>query len=108
VLPAAWQIVELNPAHVAAQRRAGDQRGVKTDRLDLVAISDLLIAGHRGGAGRADPAMVELVGLVAHRGRRVQLRTATKTSCSARSTGLSLARLAACRACWTPRSDGCW
>jgi transposase len=78
VLPAAWQIVEFNPAHVAAQRRARGQRGVKTDQLDLVAISDLLIAGHGAARGRPDPAMVELVGLVAHRDRRVQLRTATK------------------------------
>jgi transposase len=45
VLPADWQVVELNPAHVAIQRRARGQRGVKTDPTDLVAISDLLWPG---------------------------------------------------------------
>jgi hypothetical protein len=43
VLPAAWQVVELNPAHVTAERRVNVQRGVKTDPVDLAAISDLLV-----------------------------------------------------------------
>ena len=36
---------EVNPAQVAAQRGVAGRRGVKTDALDLVAISDLLRAG---------------------------------------------------------------
>lgn len=44
VWPDGWQVVELNPAHVSAQRRVNGQRGVKTDRVDLVAIADLLLA----------------------------------------------------------------
>jgi hypothetical protein len=38
-------VVELNPAQVSAQRRVNGQRGVKTDRVDLAAIADLLLAG---------------------------------------------------------------
>jgi transposase len=45
VLPAGWQIVELNPAWVTAQRRVNGSRAVKTDRVDLAAITDLLLAG---------------------------------------------------------------
>ena len=80
VLPADWQVVELNPAHVTAQRRGRGQRGVKTDPVDLVAISDLLLAGHGVERGRVevDQVMVELAALVAHRTRRVEVRTATK------------------------------
>jgi transposase len=44
VLPADWQLVELNPAQVTAQRRSNGRRGVKTDALDLAAICDLLVA----------------------------------------------------------------
>jgi transposase len=54
VLPAGWQVVQLNPAQVAAQRGVAGRRGVKTDALDLVAISDLLRAGQ--GAPYARPA----------------------------------------------------
>lgn len=45
VWPDGWQVVELNPAHVSVQRRVNGQRGVKTDRVDLAAIIDLLLAG---------------------------------------------------------------
>jgi transposase len=78
VLPADWQLVEVNPAHVTAQRRSNGQRGVKTDAVDLAAITDLLLAGRGVPVGRADAAMVELAGLVAHRARRVQVRSALK------------------------------
>jgi transposase len=46
VLRADWQLVQLNPAHVATQRQVTGRRRLKTDVLDLVAISDLLRAGH--------------------------------------------------------------
>jgi transposase len=78
VLPVDWQLVELNPAHVAAQRRTNGQRGVKTDAVDLAAISDLLVAGRGVPLGHPEAAMVELAGLVAHRARRVQVRSALK------------------------------
>jgi transposase len=78
VLPADWQLVEFTPAQVAAQRRTTGQRGVKTDSVDLAAISDLLRAGWGLPLGHLDAVMVELAGLVAHRARRVQLRSALK------------------------------
>jgi transposase len=76
-LPVEWELRLLNPGHVAMQRKANGQRGVKTDRVDLVAITDLLLAG-RGviAPGFADPVMT-LAGWVAHRRRRSLLRRRT-------------------------------
>lgn len=45
VWPAGWQVLELNPAHVAEQRRVQGRRRVKTDALDLEAITELVLAG---------------------------------------------------------------
>jgi hypothetical protein len=78
VLPAAWQLVQLNPVHVSAQRRVNGQRGVKTDPVDLAAICDLLVAGRGVPHTATDPTMGKLAALVAHRDRWVQVRTATK------------------------------
>ena len=59
-LPASWETVEFNPAHVAEQRRVNGKRGVKTDVIDATAMFDLLVAG-RGSPARVDnPAIVEL------------------------------------------------
>jgi transposase len=76
--PSGWQVVELNPAHVTAQRRVNGQRGVKTDRVDLAAMLDLLLAGRGVPVAMVGQALVELAAWVAHRARRVQVRTATK------------------------------
>ena len=77
VLPPAWDLRLLNPGHVATQRKANGQRGVKTDRIDLAAIADLLLAGRGTPAPLfADPVM-ELAGRVAHRQRRSLLRRRT-------------------------------
>ena len=46
-----WEVVELNPAHVAEQRRVMGRRRVKTDAIDLDAITELVLAG-RGDSGR--------------------------------------------------------
>lgn len=77
VLPAEWELRVLNPGHVSMQRKVNGQRGVKTDRIDLVAITDLLLAG-RGVIAPpfADPIMT-LSGWVAHRRRRSLLRRRT-------------------------------
>lgn len=77
VLPAEWELRVLNPGHVSMQRKVNGQRGVKTDRIDLSAIGDLLLAG-RGTLAPpfADPVMT-LVGWVAHRRRRSLLRRRT-------------------------------
>jgi transposase len=76
-LPGEWELRLLNPGHVAMQRKANGQRGVKTDRVDLVAITDLLLAG-RGviAPAFADPVMT-LAGWVAHRRRRSLVRRRT-------------------------------
>lgn len=76
-LPAEWELRLLNPGHVAMQRKANGQRGVKTDRIDLAAITDLLLAG-RGtiAPAFADPVMT-LAGWVAHRRRRSLVRRRT-------------------------------
>jgi transposase len=78
VWPEGWQLVELNPAHVTAQRRVNGSRGVKTDRIDLVAIADLLLAGRGVPVVVGDASVLELQAWVAHRRRRVEVRTATK------------------------------
>jgi transposase len=78
VWPQDWQIVELNPAHVTAQRRVNGSRGVKTDRVDLTAIADLLLAGRGMPVVVGDAPLLELQAWVAHRRRRVEVRTATK------------------------------
>jgi transposase len=76
-LPPEWELRVLNPAHVAMQRKVNGQRGVKTDRVDLAAIADMLLAG-RGVVMSpfADPVMT-LTGWVAHRRRRSLLRRRT-------------------------------
>jgi transposase len=78
VWPQGWQIVELNPAHVSAQRRVKGQRGVKTDRVDLAAIADLLLAGRGSPVVACGEPLIELAAWVAHRRRRGEVRTATK------------------------------
>ena len=70
VWPGGWQVVELNPAHVSAQRRVNGQRGVKTDRVDLVAIADLLLAGRGSPVVTCGEPLIELAAWVAHRRRR--------------------------------------
>jgi transposase len=78
VWPAGWEVLQLNPAHVAEQRRVQGRRRVKTDAVDLEAITELVLAGRGDPVGVADPVVTELVAWVAHRTRRVQVRTATK------------------------------
>ena len=78
VLPADWQLVQVNPTQVASQRQLAGRRRLKTDALDLVAISDLLRAGHGAGHRVLASALGELAGWVAHRERRVTARTALK------------------------------
>jgi hypothetical protein len=78
VLPADWQLVQVNPTQVASQRQLAGRRRLKTDALDLVAISDLLRAGHGVGHRVLASALGELAGWVAHRERRVTARTALK------------------------------
>lgn len=76
--PAGWEVLQLNPAHVAEQRRVQGRRRVKTDAIDLEAITELVLAGRGDVVTVGDPVIGELVAWVAHRTRRVEVRTATK------------------------------
>src|SRR4029450_7848656 len=78
VWPEGGQLVELSPARVAEQRRVQGRRRVKTDAIDLEAITELVLAGHGVPVTARAAAVIELGGWAAHRSRRVQTRTATK------------------------------
>jgi transposase len=76
--PAGWELLELNPGHVTEQRKVLGKRTIKTDVIDLLAMTELLLAGR--GLPVRDRSMVlgELTAWSAHRSARVVLRTATK------------------------------
>ena len=76
--PAEWELLELNPAHVTEQRRVQGRRRVKTDAIDLEAITELVLSGQ--GTPVTERALVigALTAWVAHRSRRVEARTALK------------------------------
>jgi transposase len=73
-----WQVVELNPAHVSEQRRIMGRRRIKTDALDLEAITELLLAGRGVLVSEPSTVMTELTAWACHRRRRVAARVATK------------------------------
>ena len=73
-----WQVVELNPAHVSEQRRVMGRRRIKTDALDLEAITKLLLAGRGVVVGEPLAVITELTAWAGHRHRRVAARVATK------------------------------
>lgn len=77
VLPDGWELRILNPSHVAMQRKANGQRGVKTDKIDLVAIRDLLFSGAGHEASSAIDPVRELEAWAAHRRRRSLARRRT-------------------------------
>ncbi|USI89922.1 IS110 family transposase [Rhodococcus pyridinivorans] len=76
--PAGWEILELNPARVGEQRRIHGRRRIKTDAIDLDAITDLLLTGQGQPVTHPDRVLGELTAWATHRMRRVTTRTATK------------------------------
>lgn len=76
--PAGWELVELNPAHVTEQRRVQGRRRIKTDAIDLEAITELVLAGRGTAITNRAEVIGELAGWVGHRTRRTQARTAVK------------------------------
>ena len=76
--PAGWELLELNPGHVTEQRRVLGKRTIKTDAVDLEAMTELLLAGRGLPVRGRDPVLTELTAWSAHRTGRVQIRTATK------------------------------
>lgn len=78
IWPREWELLELNPAHVTEQRRVQGRRRVKTDAVDLAAITELVLAGEGTPVFERSQVIGELSAWVAHRHRRVEVRTATK------------------------------
>jgi transposase len=78
VWPCGWELLELNPAHVTEQRRVLGRRTVKTDVVDLHAMTELLLAGRGTPALEQAAELVELKAWSAHRSGRIEIRTATK------------------------------
>lgn len=76
--PSGWEVLELNPAHVAEQRRVMGRRRVKTDGIDLEAITELLLAGRGRVVTEREVLIGEITAWAQHRSRRVAARTATK------------------------------
>jgi len=76
--PAAWELLELNPGHVTEQRRVLGKRTIKTDAVDLEAMTELLLAGRGLPVRDRNGVLTELTAWSAHRTGRVLIRTATK------------------------------
>ncbi len=76
--PDGWEVLELNPGHVTEQRRVLGKRTIKTDVIDLQAMTELLLAGRGQPVGDRSLALGELTAWSAHRIGRVAIRTATK------------------------------
>jgi transposase len=76
--PPGWKVVELNPAHVAEQRRVMGRRRLKTDKIDVEAITELVLAGRGRVIGEREMLIGEMAAWAQHRMRRVATRTATK------------------------------
>ena len=76
--PAGWELLELSPARVSEQRRVQGRRRIKTDAIDLDAITELVLAGHGVPVTARSATIIELSGWAMHRSRRIWTRTATK------------------------------
>jgi transposase len=76
--PSGWEVLELSPARVSEQRRVLGRRRVKTDAVDLQAITELVLAGHGVPITARTATVTELAGWATQRSRRVQTRTAIK------------------------------
>lgn len=76
--PDGWEVLELNPAQVAEQRRVQGRRRIKTDVIDLEAITELVLAGYGRLVTDRDVVIGEVSAWASHRSRRVATRTATK------------------------------
>jgi len=76
--PGGWEVLELNPGHVTEQRRVLGKRTIKTDVIDLQAMTELLLAGRGQPVRDRSLVLGELTAWSAHRTGRVAVRTATK------------------------------
>ena len=78
VWPAGWELLELNPAHVTEQRKVLGKRTIKTDVIDLEAMTELLLAGRGLPVIASESVLVELTAWSSHRTRRVEVRSGLK------------------------------
>jgi len=78
VWPTGWELLELNPAHVTEQRKVLGKRTIKTDVIDLEAMTELLLAGRGLPVTATEAVLVELTAWSAHRSRRVEIRSGLK------------------------------
>lgn len=78
VWPTGWELLELNPAHVTEQRKVLGKRTIKTDVIDLQAMTELLLAGRGLPVTATESVLVELTAWSAHRTRRVEIRSGLK------------------------------
>ena len=88
--PTGWEVLELNPAHVAEQRRVVGRRRVKTDAIDLEAITELVLAGRGQVITEREVLIGELAawaGASIAAGRDSHARR--RINCSVNSTGRS-------------------
>jgi transposase len=76
--PVGWELLELNPGQVTEQRRVLGKRTIKTDAVDLEAMTELLLAGRGLPVRDRNTVLTELTAWSAHRTGRVLIRTATK------------------------------
>ncbi len=76
--PTGWELLELNPAHVTEQRKVLGKRTIKTDVIDLEAMTELLLAGRGLLVTATESVLVELTAWSAHRTRRVEIRSGLK------------------------------
>lgn len=78
--PAGWELLELNPGQVAEQRKVLGKRTIKTDVIDLTAMTELVLAGQGNPrVGAAGLVFGELKAWSAHRISRIEIRSALKT-----------------------------
>ncbi|MDN6178399.1 MAG: transposase [Micrococcaceae bacterium] len=76
--PPGWKLLQLNPAHVAEQRRIQGRRKVKTAAIDLEAITELVLAGRGQQMTERSVVIGSITVLAAHRYRRIEAKTALK------------------------------
>ena len=77
-LPVDWEVVELNPARVAQQRKRNGKRGVKTDLVDCAAMFDLIVDGVGSPVGTCSSAVEAMGTWSAQRQRRDAARRSIK------------------------------
>jgi transposase len=87
--PEGWQVWELNPAHVTEQRRVMGRRRVKTDAIDLEAITELLLAGRGQPVADRHQVLGELAAWAGTAAAEWRPAPRRRTNCSGSWTGPS-------------------